>query len=286
MAAHSCINCGVCGIGCSICKRCKCFERTIGHTHTGCGACAHCGTYGWHICQKPEPLFEKVKHETPPEDDFIIPIEVSIEEAKENKESFFKRLEPFFAPKVLLDIKLAYILAKHGHRDQFRKELDPQGAKVRYFEHVRRVVLVLFDEARCSRPEMIISALLHDGIEDTRDLTAEQIENCFGSDVCTIVKTLSKTPKDGYLERFEMCKDWRPYVIKACDRLDNLRSLNRPEIETEFRLRQIKETEEHYLPLFAKMVSLVPAKCKEDAQNLFWLISSELNTLKGQNEQD
>ena len=221
------------------------------------------------------PLVEPARN-----DDFFVPADVTLEEAKENKESFFARLEPFFAPSVLLDIKLAYILAKHGHRDQFRKELDPTGAKVRYFEHVRRVALVLFDEAKCSRPEMIISALLHDGIEDTRDLTAEQIENCFGSDVCTIVKTLSKTPPEGYLDRFVVCKDWRPYIIKACDRLDNLRSLDKPEISVEFRNRQIEETEEKYLPLFDKMITLTPSKCKDDAEYLRDLIRNQLSLLK------
>lgn len=212
-------------------------------------------------------------------DDFLVPIEITPEQAKENKETFFKRLEPFFAPSILLDIKLAYILAKHGHRDQFRKELEPRGAKVRYFEHVRRVALTLFDEAKCSRPEMIISALLHDGIEDTRDLTAEQIENCFGTDVVTIVKTLSKTPSEGYLERFNMCKDWRPYIIKACDRLDNLRSLSKPEISKEFRERQILETQEKYIPLFTKMVELAPSKCKNDAQNLLNLVLTQLHAV-------
>lgn len=217
------------------------------------------------------------------DDDFFIPIDVTPDQAKENKETFFQRLEPFFAPSVMLDIRLAYILAKHGHRDQFRKEVDPAGAKVRYFEHVRRVALVLFDEARCSRPEMLIAALLHDGIEDTRDLTADQIENCFGTDVVTIVKTLSKTPKEGYLERFKMCKDWRPYVIKACDRLDNLRSLDKPEIDAEFRERQIKETEEHYIPLFIQMIEYTPSKCKKDAESLLKLILQELRKLKETN---
>ena len=202
------------------------------------------------------------------DDDFFVPIDVTVDQARENKETFFKRLEPFFAPSTLLDIKLAYIMAKHGHRDQFRKEIDPTGAKVRYFEHVRRVALVLFDEAKCTRPEMLIAALLHDGIEDTRDLTAEMIEHCFGADVTSIVKILSKAPKEGYIERLQMCKDWRPLVIKACDRLDNLRSLSGPTITDEFRTRQINETSEKYIPIFRQMVSYTPEKCKANSIEL------------------
>lgn len=197
----------------------------------------------------------------------------------ENKDTFFARLEPFYPPSVMLDIKLAYIMAKHGHRAQFRKEVDKEGAKVRYFEHVRRVALVLFDEARCTRPEMIVAALLHDGIEDTRDLTSEMIEHCFGPDVCSIVKILSKSPKEGYLERFAMCKDWRPYVIKACDRLDNLRSLG-SHVSPEFREKQIRETEKKYIPLFETMVDLTPKRCKKHAMFLIEEILSTLALLK------
>ncbi len=214
------------------------------------------------------------------DDDFFIPIDVTPDQAKENKETFFQRLEPFFAPSVMLDIRLAYILAKHGHRDQFRKELDPMGAKVRYFEHVRRVALVLFDEAKCTRSEMIIACLLHDGIEDTRDLTAEMIEHAFDSDVCSIVKILSKAPKEGYIERLHICKDWRPLLIKACDRLDNLRSLSGPTISEEFRIRQIKETREKYMPIFQKMLDYVPSKCRQDATKIVSMIEEQLNTLE------
>lgn len=200
----------------------------------------------------------------------------------ECRETFFKRLEPFYPPSVLLDLRLAYILAKHGHRSQLRKEVDLDGEQVRYFEHVRRVALVLFDEARCTRPEMIICALLHDGIEDTRDLTAEMIEHVFGPEVTSIVKILSKTPKEGYLERFQMCKDWRPYVIKACDRLDNLRSLQNDHITSEFKEKQIMETREKYVPLFKTMIELTPKKCKKHAQYLFDQIKTTLVSLERQ----
>ncbi len=61
---------------------------------------------------------------------------------EENRETFFSRLEPFLVPSQLLNIKLAYTLAKYGHRSQHRKELDINGEPVRYFEHVRRVTLV------------------------------------------------------------------------------------------------------------------------------------------------
>ena len=193
----------------------------------------------------------------------------------ENRESFFGRIEPYFAPSVLLDVQLAYLMAKYGHRAQFRKEIDIDGARIRYFEHVRRVAIVLLDEAKCIRPDMVIAALLHDAIEDTKDLTPAMIEHSFGREVVTIVKVLSKVPKDGYIERFNNCGDWRPYVIKACDRLDNLRSLNQPTITVEFRHRQVAETREKYYPLFDRMVTLVTADCRERAMSLRDMVRQE-----------
>lgn len=170
---------------------------------------------------------------------------------------FFEKLQPFHAPSALLDMELAYTLAKFGHRAQVRMESDAAGEPVRYFEHVKRVALILIDEVRIPREEMVIAALLHDGIEDTRDLTPEMIEHVFGPDVVTIVKTLSKKPKKGYLDRFLVSTDFRPYVIKACDRLDNLRSLGSADLT--FQHKQIRETREKYYPLFDRMVELAPA---------------------------
>lgn len=184
---------------------------------------------------------------------------------EENRESFFKRLEPFLAPSVLLDVQLAYTMAKFGHRSQVRKEPGADGEPQRYFEHVRRVAIVLIDEVRVAKAELVIAALLHDGIEDTRDLTPAMIEHCFGADVATIVMTLSKAPKEGYLERFAMSTDWRPYLIKACDRLDNLRSLGG---DGAFRDKQIKETREKYYPLFERMLTLTPAEHLPRAQHV------------------
>lgn len=174
----------------------------------------------------------------------------------ENRESFMERLRPFFPPTHLRDVEVAYTLAKFGHRAQTRKEVGPNGSPLRYFEHVRRVALILIDEARCPLREMVIAALLHDAVEDTRDITPEIIEHVFGFDVTKMVLTLSKVPKEGYLDRFQMSTDWRPYLIKACDRLDNLRSLE--EAPPDFQRKQLTETKEKYYALFDRMVTLTP----------------------------
>lgn len=172
----------------------------------------------------------------------------------ENKETYQARLQPYFGPSDQLDIKLAYTLAKFGHRAQTRKELT-EGKPTRYFEHVRRVSLILMDEMKIMDRDMIITALLHDSVEDTQDLTPELLEHCFGSEVVNMIKLLSKVPKEGYLDRLSGCHNWKVLAVKACDRLDNLRSLMVPGTTLEFQKRQIAETKDKYFPIFDKLVN-------------------------------
>jgi guanosine-3',5'-bis(diphosphate) 3'-pyrophosphohydrolase len=185
----------------------------------------------------------------------------------ENKESFQARIQTYFSPTDQLDIKLAYYLAKYGHRAQFRKE-EQDGKPLRYFEHVRRVSIILIDEMKIMDKEMIIAALLHDAIEDTQDLTPEMLEHCFGSNVTTLIQLLSKSPKEGYHERLINCKNWKALAIKACDRLDNLRSLICPGTTAEFQKKQIKETEEIYFPIFNSLLVLAPEMFRQNVLNI------------------
>lgn len=193
--------------------------------------------------------------------------------AEENRDSFFKRLDPFMAPSAMLGVQLAYTLAKYGHRGQFRKEVDATGHRIRYFEHVRRVAIVLIDELEIVRQEMVVASLLHDIIEDAPNLPAAVIEHAFGTDVTTIVKVLSKDPKEGYLKRFRACTDWRPYVIKGCDRLDNLRSLSVG--DEGFRMKQVAETHDKYYPLFDRMVEITPDIYRNSAVLLRQMLHEE-----------
>jgi len=173
----------------------------------------------------------------------------------ENHQTFFERIKPFFAPSVLRKVELAYILSKYAHRGQTRQETDEHGDPIRYFEHVRRATLIGIDLAKIVRFDTVCASVLHDTLEDT-PLAPELLEDCFGADVVGIVKVLSKVPKQGYLERFAMSTDWRPYFVKACDRLDNLRSLAQADVA--FRRKQVAETRDKYYALFDRMVALAP----------------------------
>ncbi len=188
---------------------------------------------------------------------------------KENYETFCTRLRTILSPEDLLDVDLAYVLSKHAHRHQCRKETDPAtGRPLRYFEHPRRVALILIDEVRCTDATLIICALLHDGIEDTRVINYAKVKHIFGRDIATIVRLLTKdeSNKATYVERLMTSADWRALIVKACDRLDNLRSL--ASAGPEFQRKQAKETKEKYFALLDVLVRLTPKEYAKGARFL------------------
>ncbi|MBU1915826.1 HD domain-containing protein [Patescibacteria group bacterium] len=178
----------------------------------------------------------------------------------EDRQSFFTRLEPVLSPRELLLVDLAYQLAKFNHRWQCRQQMDDSGDVVRYFEHLRGTALVLIDEVGCIKTDLVITALLHDSLEDTRDLTAAKLEcwfQKFGPNVARRVKLLSKNPKAGYVERLGCHADWGTLLIKACDNVNNLRSLER--LPRDFQIKQGNKAYDHYLPLFERLVAITPS---------------------------
>lgn len=74
-----------------------------------------------------------------------------------------------------------------------------------------------------------------------------------------------------------MDTDWRPYFVKACDRLDNLRSLAQATVE--FRNKQVSETRDKYYRLFDRMVALTPEEHRDGARRLRELIHSATETV-------
>lgn len=197
---------------------------------------------------------------------------------QENRETFFARINPYFSPSQLLSVQLAYTLAKFGHRAQKRQEIDLDGNQIRYFEHCRRVAISIIDEGKILDPTVIIVALLHDSLEDTKDVTAEMIEHCFGSEAASITKQLSKNPKEGYIDRLNKTTDWRVLFVKMCDRLDNLRSLESANLE--FIQKQYSETKNKYLSLFTKLFRMVPKEYEFTSAEVYSKIEQQLYDLK------
>ncbi len=178
----------------------------------------------------------------------------------ENRASFFDRLRPIVPPARLFDIEWAYISGKGAFHWKTRTECDEFGVPVRYFEHLRRTALILIDEAGIVDSDLICAALLHDALEDTKDLTPALIEHFLGSEVTRMVMLVSKKPRSGYERRLLAHGDWKALLIKACDRLDNLRSMGPGQVTPEFRTRKHAETRDYYYPMLVRLLDLAPTE--------------------------
>ena len=149
----------------------------------------------------------------------------------------------------------AYVFSMKAHGDQMRHSGDP------YYAHPIEVAGILaklkLDVAS------ICTALLHDVLEDT-DTTYEQMTEYFGQEIADLVNGVTKlgqlelttqnpTREQAQAENFQkfvlaMSKDVRVLLVKLCDRLHNMRTLNfHPKQES--RERIARETLDIYAPL-------------------------------------
>ncbi len=200
-----------------------------------------------------------------------------------NKKEFLNKIKCLCGLETLLRVRFAYRLAKDAHRGQERNELDSNNKKIRYFEHPKEVALILLDVVRCFEWELICACLLHDVFEDGEDpLDEQEIELFLGEHVVSIIKQVSKTPKEGFSERFKKYATWKPVIVKACDRLHNLRTMPKSDnpYSVSFVMKQVRETREIYLPIFEKVLSEPPNKdYYEGSMNLLSQIKLELDKL-------
>ena len=148
------------------------------------------------------------------------------------------------------EVTRAYEYAREAHKGQFRKSGEE------YITHPLHVAIIL-SEIGLDRTSMV-AALLHDCVEDT-DVTSEEVEAKFGSDVVRLVDGVTNLGKIVYDSKEEaqmedlrrmfiaMAKDIRVIIIKLCDRLHNMRTSmfwsERKQVEKSL------ETMEIYAPL-------------------------------------
>ena len=147
-------------------------------------------------------------------------------------------------------IEEAYNVAKEAHGSQKRRSGEP------YIMHPVAVAKILFKLGMDN--ECIISALLHDVVEDT-EYTLPFIKERFGDDVELLVDGVTKLGKIPLSTKEEvqaenirkmfmaMNKDVRVIIIKLADRLHNMRTL---EHMPEYKQREKSlETLEIYAPI-------------------------------------
>jgi len=153
------------------------------------------------------------------------------------------------ADEALLNRAYVYSVQKHG--TQKRASGDP------YFSHPVEVA-GLMTELKLDQ-ETIVTALLHDTVEDTL-ATIEDIEKLFGPEIARLVDGVTKLSKIETLTENEraaenlrkfllaMSEDLRVLLVKLADRLHNMRTLHFVK-SGEKRLRIARETMDIYAPL-------------------------------------
>ncbi len=147
-------------------------------------------------------------------------------------------------------IRRAYHYSEWAHREQQRKSGDP------YFIHPASVAEIIAD-LRLDTAS-VCAGLLHDVVEDTPS-TLVDITRDFGAEIAEIVDGVTKLGKINFISKEDrqaesfrkmvvaMAKDLRVLLVKLCDRLDNMRTLDHMKPESQERIAQ--ETLEIYAPL-------------------------------------
>ncbi len=144
----------------------------------------------------------------------------------------------------------AFQYADNAHSGQLRKDGSP------YITHPLAVAEIVSELELDT--DSIIAALLHDCIEDT-GATHEDIAKLFGTTVADLVEGVTKLTRVQYTSKEEeqmenlrkmlmaMAKDIRVILIKICDRLHNMRTM---EYQTPRKQREkALETMEIYAPI-------------------------------------
>ena len=178
----------------------------------------------------------------------------------------------------------AFTYADNAHASQQRKDGSP------YITHPLAVADLVADLEL--DPDSVIAALLHDTIEDT-GATHEEVAQRFGDTVAELVEGVTKLTRVQYTSREEkqmenlrkmllaMSKDIRVILVKICDRLHNMRTMQyqSPKKQREKAL----ETMEIYAPL-AHRLGMQRIKWELEDLSLQYLDPVGYNDIKTQLE--
>ena len=187
-----------------------------------------------------------------------------------------------YNPEEIERVKQAYELANYAHRNQKRESGEP------YIVHPLNVCmnLAILNADGAS----LCAGLLHDVVEDT-DVTLKEIEEKFGKEVAILVDGVTKISNLHYNTKDEATNanirrlinslntDVRIIIIKLCDRLHNIRTLQFKAPEK--RIRNAQETLNIFAPL-AYYIGLFRLKCELEDLCLSYIDPESYNTIKKQ----
>ena len=165
-----------------------------------------------------------------------------------------EKIRSYHASAPLHVIEKAYAFSEKAHEGQMRRSGEP------YISHPLNVAGILADLQLDI--DSIVTGLLHDTVEDT-DVTLDDVRREFGETVASLVDGVTKIGQMNFRNSFDkqgenirkmivaMGKDVRVVLVKLCDRLHNMRTLNHMPYEKQERIAQ--ETLEIYCPLAGRI---------------------------------
>jgi guanosine-3',5'-bis(diphosphate) 3'-pyrophosphohydrolase len=151
-------------------------------------------------------------------------------------------------------IRQAYAYGRQMHEGQFRKSGEP------YFTHPVAVAAILTEQRLDD--QTIVTALLHDTIEDTKS-TYSEVARLFGEEIAELIDGVTKltnlqlsSAESKQAENFRklfmaMSKDLRVILVKLADRLHNMRTIK--SMKPEKQAQKARETMEIFAPLAGRM---------------------------------
>jgi RelA/SpoT family (p)ppGpp synthetase len=152
-------------------------------------------------------------------------------------------------------IERAYVYGARAHAGQLRASGEP------YFNHPVEVAAML-TELRLD-DATIVTALLHDTVEDNAGCSVADVEAHFGGEIAHLVDGVTKLSKlqigsrqSEQAENFRklllaMSKDVRVLLVKLADRLHNMRTIKH--LSPAKQEKKARETMEIYAPLAGRM---------------------------------
>ena len=199
-------------------------------------------------------------------------IDIKHEEADEKlvNDAFQRLLDSYLSSRHRKKVDIitkAFNFAKQAHKGVRRLSGEP------YIMHPIAVAQIACEEVGLGSTS-ICAALLHDVVEDT-DYTCEDLANIFGPKIAQIVDGLTKISggifgeqASAQAENFKkllltMSEDIRVILIKICDRLHNMRTLESQPANKQYKIAG--ETLYIYAPL-AHRLGLY--KVKSELENL------------------